>query len=87
MPQADRAMDPILDELRSNFDRALSLDVKDMTRRLAQVEDDNKTLRSEVDELKQAVDLLRRIASDHEGRLRQSERAPAAVVQAAVTRG
>ena len=73
MPQRVRQMEAVLDELRHNFDRALDLDVQEVRARLGRAESENALLRSEVSELRCAVDLLRRIASEHEARLAQCE--------------
>jgi len=73
MPQKVRQMEAVLEELRSNFDRALDLDVQEVRARLSRAESENTLLRAEVTELRRAVDMLRRIASEHEARLAQCE--------------
>lgn len=73
MPQKVRQMEAVLEELRHNFEHALDLDVKEVRARLGRVESENALLRTEVAELRRAVELLRRIASEHEARLAQCE--------------
>ncbi len=87
MPLPDREMEPILEELRVNFDRALSADLEHMRSALESREAENLALRSELDELKQTVELLRRIASDHEQRLQASESAPVVTTRRTASRG
>ena len=70
----DTALAPMIEELRENFHRALSLDVQGMRERLALSEAENHRLRDELRELRSAVTLLRQIASEHESRLQAFER-------------
>jgi len=74
----DAALGPMIEELRENFHRALSLDVQGMSERLALSEAENQRLRAELRELRSAVTLLRQIASEHESRLQVFEEAAAA---------
>ena len=74
MPQRVRQMEAVLEELRQNFDRALDLDVAEVRARLGRAESENTLLRAELAELRRAVELLRRIANEHEARLAQCEK-------------
>lgn len=75
----DRELEPILDELRQNFSRALGLDVQALRERVDLLEAENRGLRGELDELKQSIAMLRHIASEHEERMRGVESQAAAV--------
>jgi hypothetical protein len=69
----DRELEPILEELRQNFAHAIGLDVQALRERVDLVEAENRGLRSEIDELKQSLAMLRHIASEHEERMRGVE--------------
>ncbi|MFH1808335.1 MAG: hypothetical protein ABIJ09_06315 [Pseudomonadota bacterium] len=84
IPSRDRDLEPILDELRQNFDRAMNLDVQGLRERVELLEAENRGLRGELVELKQGFELLRHIASEHEERLKLVEKG--ATVTAAVRR-